>query len=97
MVASGEVLQQLREWAERAKQLRVRDQYTACLRAIYQRLMNDPAGWGNPQKNLPGLNMVLYHGADRFLYVRYGVNEPQRIVFVQGVKLMDNTPLTGSS
>jgi hypothetical protein len=93
VVSSALVLQQFRQWGERARGAGLAEEYTACLRRIHERLSSDPDGWGNPLKNLAGLGMVLYHGADHWLYVQYGVNEAARIVFIEGARLMPNTPL----
>lgn len=43
--------------------------------------------------NFPALKMTLYHGAMGHLYVRYGVNEEDRYIYIQAFGLLPGSPL----
>ncbi len=62
------------------------------MRQIFDRLMRDPIGWGNPLNNFKVLNMILYHGAEGMLYVQYAVNAEKRFVTVQAFKFVSESP-----
>ncbi len=61
------------------------ERFIQALRALYDRLRNDPNGFGEPLYRLPALKMVVHLGILARLVVHYGVHEDKPLVFIKSV------------
>src|SRR5262245_8804983 len=93
------LLQQAREDLEAildtAARLGIGDRVKAELRAIEQRLRDDPTGWGDPIGRVRSLDLLIHRGIDSQISVQYAVHQAQPIVFVQSFKPILSHPLAG--
>jgi hypothetical protein len=89
----GPIVQLLRDWAERAVKLGLREKFATNLRTVQQKLATEPLVWGEDRYTLPGRKARVRQGAAAWLHVTYSVDEQARVVFVTKVRLMPNTPL----
>ena len=69
-------------------------EYLAVLRNVWQRLADDPLGWGEPEYRLRVLGLLMRHGAHSFLHVYYGVDRQRRIVYAMDFRLGPSHPLS---
>jgi hypothetical protein len=93
-VTSSELLRkQLLRWGEVAKRIGLGEEYAAAIRRIYDRLSNDPVGWGDPLFPLRQLKLIVYRGFDPVMYVSYGVHAQERVVFLRSFLLVPGHPL----
>lgn len=93
VVRSEKVRDQLRQWAETAKQLGFIDPYIDALRIIEEKLRREPLAWGDPLYRLPNLELLLCRGIYSIFLVEYGVQESKRLVFIKDYKLLPGHPL----
>src|SRR5436309_1471473 len=74
--------QQLRRLAERAKELGRRQELLTALQAIERRLQTEPQVFGEPYNDFPAAGLQARAGGVGLLYVRYGVDAANRVVYV---------------
>jgi hypothetical protein len=94
VVYSERIRRELRQWAERPRELGLIDEYANALTTIHGHLTDDPADWGDPLYRLRQMNFLCYRGIYWGIRVEYGVEEPLRLVFVQDCKLVPGHPLS---
>ena len=58
------------------------------LRAIHNRLRQDPTNFGEPLYRLPALRLLVYQVVVSRIAVHYGVHEEKPLVFLKGVQLL---------
>ena len=58
-------------------------QFLDALRALNDRLRNDPKGFGEALYRLPALNQVVYVAVVTPLIVHYGIHEEKPLVFIR--------------
>ncbi len=63
-------------------------QFLDSLRAIYNRLRQDPTTFGEPLYRLPALKLLVYQVVVSGIVVYYGVHEEEPLVFLKGVQLL---------
>jgi hypothetical protein len=93
VVRSEKVRDQLRQWAETAKQTGLIGRYIEALRIIEEKLESAPLAWGDPLYRLPHLNLLLCRGIYWIFLVEYGVDESKRLVVIKEYKLVPGHPL----
>jgi hypothetical protein len=92
VVWSQQTREQVHRWANKAADLGMRDQYLAALRAILQKMADQPLTWGDPLYRLHQLGLVVYRGLYPPLRVHYAADESRRIVYVKEVDLLPGSP-----
>jgi hypothetical protein len=83
-------MQALRAMTQRAIARNLAKELAGILRAVDDRLRNDPVNWGEPVRRLKS-GIVMHGRAISTLYFSYAVDEQRNIVMVDRV-----TPFTGS-
>ena len=89
----GLVLERLDRWADLARRYGLGQRLADAIREMRHRLSHDPRGWGDPLRDLRGMNATLYRRYGPVLLVTYGVHNASRVVFVQQVWLTPRSPL----
>jgi hypothetical protein len=87
------VREKLLAWAVVAVRIRVRDEFTAALAEMDDRLRTDPESWGDPLYDYRGLHLTVYRRYGPILLVNYAVHIDGTPVFVSDVQLRPGTPL----
>ncbi len=90
---SATVLEQLDEWADVALRLGRRQLLADAICEIRERLPTDPRGWGDPVRDLRGMNATFFRHYGPVLVVTYAVHNVRPVVFVQQVWLTPGSPL----
>src|SRR5260370_25393359 len=85
---SRQVLKTLKAIQIRAKKAGKGKQFLEALRAINDRLRNNPKGFGEPLYRLPSLKLVVYAAVLYPLAVHYGVHQEKPLVFLPWVRDM---------
>jgi len=85
----GPVKQALRDDYLRARGEGTGKQYLAAVQHIYQRLRQDPHGFGEPKFNLPAMQMVVHVAIHRPLVVVFGIHEKEPLVVIRSVRYLD--------
>ena len=83
VIVSEANMTRLRQLEQRAVQLGMHDQFVEILSQVNSKLMHEPTAWGDPVNRLVHLSLTMYHRIDRFLSVRYAVDETRRIVYIK--------------
>lgn len=96
VVASGAILQQLRRWADLARNRGVLEPYVQILKTIETNLRTRPLDWGDPLYRYQHLELSVCRGLHGYFLVEYGVHERERLVFVRQYRLVPGNPLESS-
>jgi hypothetical protein len=88
-----DLLKQLKQWAQRAVDLGLADQFRAALKSAQDRLQSDPMTWGDPLYRLRHLGLVVHHRVEPLFHVLYAVDENRRVVYVKNIKPRPGHPL----
>ena len=87
------VLERLDRWIVLAERLGRRQEYLGTLLEMRQRLTANPRDWGDPVRDLRGMDATYFRHTDRVLIVTYAVHNVQPVVFVQQVRLTPGSPM----
>jgi hypothetical protein len=74
---------------EQANAIRRGQRFVDAYREIIRRLQHDPRVFGEQLYNLPTLHLEVRTAAIYPIVVDYGVHEEQKIVFIQGFKILE--------
>ena len=85
----GTVKQALRDHYHRAQAEGIGKQYLAAVQHIYQRLRQDPHGFGEPKFNLPAMQMVVHVAIHRPLIVAFGIHQTEPLVVIRSIRYLD--------
>ncbi len=85
VIPSAALLAQLRTMADRAVDGGLDEQFSDCLRRIQDMLSREPLSWGEIRFHLRHLGLAMCHGATSMLYVRFGVDEGRKLVFIRDI------------
>jgi hypothetical protein len=85
---SGALARELRKIQRRAFWEGRGDETAAAFRQIIQRLLQDPAGVGEPLYQLPALRLQVRCVVVRPLAIDFTIYEDRRLVFLKAVKLL---------
>lgn len=83
----------LKEWKELAVRLGLRAIFAAALKEMEDRLHHDPREWGDPLRDLRGMDATYFRHYGPVLVVTYAVHNVRPVVFVQQVWLTPGSPL----
>jgi hypothetical protein len=97
VVCPRSLLDQLRDLAQRAVGIGIGDTIADEVRRIYRGLEEDPLSWGDPQFRLHNLDLLIFHRYCPTFYVRYGVDEENRVVYVTELRPRPGHPLERGS
>jgi hypothetical protein len=86
-------LRQLREAIGRAKTARVERKFRSDLRALLLELANDPVVRAERLHTYQHARLDMYQRIKDMIYIRYAVDETNRIVYVQQCRPVLNHPL----
>lgn len=89
----GTVLDQLARWTEFALSLGLSQRLSDAIREMRDMLRTDPRGWGDPVRDLRGMDATFYRHYGPVLVVTYAVHNVRPVVFVQQVWLTPGSPL----
>jgi hypothetical protein len=64
--------------------------FLSALRHIYQRLRNDPHGFGEPMYRLPAIKMLVCTGAYLPVVVDFGIHETEPMVIIRDVRFLES-------
>jgi hypothetical protein len=80
--------QEIKRLHQRAAQEGRGKQFVSALRAIYERLKNDPVNFGEPIFRLPALKLIVYQAGVSPVMVDYAVHEERRLVILRVLRLL---------
>ena len=83
----------LNEWKDLAVRLGRLLSFADAIREMDDELRRDPRGWGDPVRDLRGMNATFSRHSGRVLVVTYAVHAVRPVVFVQQVWLTPGSPL----
>ncbi len=83
----------LNDWKRLAVRLGRQAEFAAALRELEDRLTHDPRNWGDPVRDLHGMDATYFRQIGRVLIVTYAVHNVQPVVFVQQVRLTPGSPM----
>ena len=83
----------LNRWKKLAVRLGRRLAFADAIRDMDDELRRDPRGWGDPLRDLRGMNATFFRHYDPVLVVTYAVHNVRPVVFVQQVWLTPGSPL----
>lgn len=83
----------LERWKELAVRTGFRGAFADAIREMDERLHHEPRNWGDPLRDLRGMNATLYRRYGPVLIVSYAVHTVRNVVFVQQVWLTPGSPL----
>jgi hypothetical protein len=83
----------LNGWKRLAVQLDLQSAFIAAIREVGERLARDPRDWGDPLRELRGMNATYYRHYGPVLVVTYAVHNVRPVVFVQQVWLTPGSPM----
>jgi hypothetical protein len=92
-IYSGGVRAQFAEWVRQARVAGLTSSLQEALRFIDRQLATDPLNWGEARNRLRRANLVVCSGFHARILVRYGVDEPRRLVYVNECRLLPGHPL----
>jgi len=87
------VLERLDRWADLARRVGLGQRLADAIREMRDRLPHDPRSWGDPIRDLRGMNAVLYRHYGPVLTVTYAVHNVRNVVFAHQVWLTPGSPL----
>ncbi len=87
------LLRRLLAWGDAAELVGLHSEYLAALRELRDRLESELRSFGDPVRNLWGMDGVLYRSLGRFFVTTYVVHNKQPIVLVQTVAMSPYSPL----
>ena len=90
---SKALLDCLRQWAERAKQVGVLEEVTDAFVAVEHKLAGEPLAWGEPLRNLRDPSGVMRVAVQGIFGVTYAVYPEKRLVWVTRYRLLPHHPL----
>jgi len=76
------------ELADRAARKGVRKEFLEAAKTVFHRLHTDPLIFGDPRFHLPDMDVEVRTGMVSLLFVEYGVNEKEKLVWVRDLVLM---------
>jgi hypothetical protein len=85
---SGVMAEAIRQLQRQASREGRGEDFLSAVRAVVERLRQDPLGFGEPLYRLPVLGLQVRCGAVRPLYVDFAVCEDRPLVFLKAVKLL---------
>ena len=88
IIISEKIKKAIRKDYRQAVQAGRGQQYLASLRAIYDRLQNDPKNFGETLFHHPALKLIVLKAVVAPIAVIYGVHEVQRLVFFRTVRVL---------
>ncbi len=81
--------ERIKDLARKAVAAGLASKLAKALLFIQQKLTREPLTWGDPQYRLPSLGWLIFQGYyGGFLRIQYGVDEPNRIVYVKEIRMM---------
>lgn len=83
----------LKRWKELAVRLGRRIAFADAIREMDDELRRDPRGWGDPLRDLRGMNATFFRHYGPVLVVTYAVHNVRPVVIVQQVWLTPGSPL----
>ena len=89
----GVVLERLDRWADLAGQLDLKLAPADAIREMRSQLVHHPRSWGDPVRDLRGMDAVFYRHYGPILLVTYAVHNVRPAAFVQGVWLTPGSAL----
>ena len=89
MKLSNQIKETIKELHQRMAHQGKGQRFLDSLRAIHNRLRQDPTNFGKPLYRLPALKLLVYHVVVSRIAVHYGVHEEKPLVFLKGVQLLD--------
>jgi hypothetical protein len=89
VIVSSQIGQEIKRLHQEAAAQGRGQQFLSSLRAIHDRLVNDPLNFGEPAYRLPLLKLMLYYVVVGLVAVDYAVQQEKRLVFLKGVKMLD--------
>ena len=90
---TGPANQQIRDLIAKAAAGSGRQYVADALEAVFSQLKTRPADWGDPLWRTRKEGGMVYHAIQAFLFVRYVVFEPEKVVWLLDVRALSNPPL----
>ena len=87
------VLERLDRWDILAERLGRWQDYLDALLEMRRRLTTDPRDWGDPVRELRGMDATFFRRVGPVLIVTYAVHNARPVVFVQQVRLTPGSPM----
>jgi hypothetical protein len=85
---SNKIKETIKELHQRLAHQGKGQRFLDSLRAIHNRLQQDPTNFGEPLYQLPALRLLVYQVVASGIVVYYGVHEEKPLVFLKGVQLL---------
>ena len=89
----AQVRERLTAWKALAIRLGRANEFAAAIREMEDRLHTDPRDWGDPVRELRGMDATFFRRVGPVLIVTYAVHNARPVVFVQQVRLTPGSPM----
>jgi hypothetical protein len=97
IVYSGQVRQQIQEWARNAKERGILASFLEEIEVIEDQMASAPFEWGEKSHHLHSADLSVCDGFHARIHTHFAVDEGRQIVYVVACRLLPGHPLANDS